>query len=102
MPLIILGLIVIASIVAYAIINGGDDGNEDTRSVRERYAHMFEDRAKDATEELSKQIRRRAGIHDADFTVEDDGYGGPAKDPDDNTIQFPSDVESAKRQRDIH
>lgn len=100
MPLIILGIIVAIALFAYWYI-GNQDGDEpeDLRGVRERYSHAFGDKAKDAGEELKKEIRRRAGIYDADFDVEDDGYGNSG---DDNTIPFPSDVEEEKRKRNIH
>ena len=104
MPLILLGLLLITGILIYAAVNRSYDESDDVESVRDRYSRMFEDKAKDAADELSRKIRNRAGIHDADFTVEDDGYGGSDSDKDesDNTIKFPSDVESEKRKRDIH
>ena len=42
MPLIILGLIVVVGIVIYALVKYGQSDEKDTRTVRERYPHVFE------------------------------------------------------------
>ena len=116
MPLIILGVIVIIAIVAYWYIgNQNSDDSIDPRDIRERYSHAFEEKAKniakDVGGDVKKAIRKRAGIFDVDYDVEDDGYGNSEKnnraktgkeDSEDNTIPFPSDVEREKRRRDIH
>ena len=112
MPLIILGLIVIIGIVIFWLISNSDieDGKIDTRPVRERYSHAFEDKAekakeaaKDVKDDVTKKIRKRAGIYEADYDIEDDGYGSSTSgESDDNTIPFPDDVEREKKKRDIH
>ena len=93
MPLILLGLIVIIGIVAYWYIGKQNSDNPlDPREVRERYSRSFEDKAKDVGDEVKKAVRKRAGIFDVDYDVEEE----------DNTIPFPQDVEREKRKRDIH
>ena len=114
MPLIILGLLVIIGIAAYWYIgNQNSDDPIDPREMRDRYSRVFEDKAKDIAkdvgDDVKKAIRKRAGIFDVDYDVEDDGYGENAasdknssRDANDNSIPFPSDVEREKRKRDIH
>lgn len=114
MPLIILGLLVILGIIGYWYIgNQNSDNPIDPHEVREHYSRAFEDKAKtvakDVGDEVKRVVRKRAGIFDVDYDVEDDGYGGHPgthegadKEPDDNTIPFPSDVEREKQKRDIH
>lgn len=41
MPLLILGLLLIIGLLAYSIVRYINSGEEDTRSVRERYPHAF-------------------------------------------------------------
>ena len=112
MPLIILGLILIIAVVVYWVVANSDtdDGKIDTRPIKEHYSHVFEeksDKARDAAQgvkdDIAKKIRKRAGIYDVDFDIEDDGYGDSSeKAPDDNTVEFPSDVEAEKKKRNIH
>ena len=109
MPLIILGLLFIIGIVAYWFFNsyGSDELPPDARSLREHYSNAAQDKAREVAEdvkgEVMRRIRKRAGIHEVDYTVEDDGYGESGSDAStDNTIHFPSDVEDEKRKRDIH
>ena len=109
MPLIILGVIVIISIAAYwYIVNQNSDEPIDPQEVRERFSHAFEGRAKDIAkdvgDDVKKAIRKRAGIFDVDYDVEDDGYGNRSSsdNPDNNTIPFPADAENEKRRRGIH
>lgn len=99
MPLIILGLLVVIGIIAYWFIgNSSSDKPLTPRDIRERYTQPVKEKAKDTAkevkEDVAKKIRKRAGIYDADYDIEDDGYG--------NTIPFPSDVEREKKKRDIH
>ena len=93
MPLIILGLIVIISIAAYWYI-GKQNSDEPVspRDIGGKFSNAAQEKAKDVRDDVAKKIRRRAGIYDVDYEVEDD----------DNTIEFPSDVERAKRKRNIH
>ncbi|MBP3895231.1 MAG: hypothetical protein J6D07_02065 [Mogibacterium sp.] len=108
MPLIILGAIVVIAIIIYWYIgNQNSDEPIDPREIRDRYSHAFEEKARDIAngvgDDIKKSVRKRAGIFDVDYDVEDDGYGArDSKDPEDNTIPFPSDVEGEKRKRDIH
>ena len=120
MPLIILGLIVIIGIVIFWVVSNSDfeDGKIDTSPIKEHYSNAFGDKAekakgaaKDVADDLTRIIRKRAGIYDVDYDVEDDGYGNrgsnsaeneAATDSEDNSIPFPTDVEREKRRRDIH
>ena len=111
MPLIILGLILIIAVVIYWVVanSNTDDGKVDTSPIKEHYSHVFEektDKARDAAQgvkdDLAKKIRKRAGIYDVDFDIEDDGYGeSPSKNAEDNSIPFPDDVELAKKEHNI-
>ncbi|MBQ6623831.1 MAG: hypothetical protein IJH57_04355 [Mogibacterium sp.] len=119
MPLIILGLLVVIGIVGYWYIgNQHSDDPINPREVREHYSRAFEEKAKDVAKDVGdgvkKAVRKRAGIFDVDYDVEDDGYGGKSSSSDsnshnedsdnrdDNTIPFPQDVEREKCKRDIH
>jgi hypothetical protein len=93
MPLIILGLIVIIGIVIYALIIYGRSGEKDTRTVRERYPHVFE-----------KMDRMKKG---ANYTVVDDedssqNENKAASSDGGHTLYFPDDAEVEKRKRNIH
>ena len=83
MPLILLGFIVILGIVIYALVRyaNSDDGETDTRPVRERYSHAFPPVKKDS-DAGSSDDARHAG----------DGH----------TMYFPTDAEIEKRKRNIH
>ena len=68
MPLIILGLIVIIGIIIFWVVSNSDfeDGKIDTRPVKERYSHAFEDKtekakeaAKDVKDDVEKEKKRR-------------------------------------------
>ena len=76
----------------------------DIRDLREDVSRAFGDKARDIGDDIKKAARKRAGIFEADYDLEDDGYGNSDKDKDkdDNTIPFPEDVEKEKRKRDIH
>ena len=98
MPLIILGLLVITGIVIYALVRRSQSEEVDTRTVRERYPHVFE-KFDDIKEEMKKG---------ASYTVIDD-EDGPAedinakyRDEDGHTLHFPDDAEVEKRKRNIH
>ena len=88
MPLILLGLIVVISIAAYWYI--GKQNSDDPLSPKD-IGDRVSDVAQNKKREVAKKIRKRAGIFDVDYEVEED-----------NTIPFPSDVEREKRKRDIH
>jgi len=92
MPLIILGILVISGIAAYWYI--GKQNSDDPvrpRDIGDRVSSAAQEKAQDVKNEVAKKIRKRAGIFDVDYEVEED-----------NTIPFPSDVEREKRKRDIH
>ena len=103
MPLIILGLIVIIGIAFYWYIgNKNSDDPVNPRDIGERVSYAAQEKAKDVKDDVAKKIRKRAGIYDVDYEVEDDGYGERSSSEDDNTIPFPDDVERAKKKHNIH
>lgn len=103
MPLILLGLLLIVGVITYwYLVKQNSDEPIDPRSMREHYSIVFDEKAEGIKEDVAKKIRKKAGIYDADFDIEDDGYGSSSDSADDNTIRFPSDVERAKRKHDIH
>lgn len=94
MPLIILGLLVIVGIVIYAYVNRRQNEEVDTRTVRERYPHVFE-----------KFEQMKSGTN---YTIIDDEEGedednnAKYRDDDGHTLHFPDDAEVEKRKRNIH
>ena len=90
MPLILLGLLVIIGIVLYSLVRYGQSEEKDTRTVRERYPHVFE-----------KIDGMKKG---ADYTIiEDDEDDQPdSKKDDGHTLHFPDDAEVEKRKRNIN
>ena len=115
MPLIILGLLVVIGIIAYWFIgNQNSDKPVNPHDIEDKISSAVHSKAKDIKDDLTKRIRRRAGIYDIDYDVKDDGYGNSsdsepitsnskskAQDADNNTIPFPEDAEREKRRRDI-
>ena len=93
MPLIILGLIVIAGIVIYALVRyANSDEQIDMRPVRERYSHVFEKMKENMNKGASYEV------------VDDDEYQGTADGQtgsDGHTMYFPDDAEVEKRKRNI-
>ena len=98
MPLIILGLMVVAGIVIYALVRYRQNEEVDTRTVRERYPHVFE-----TIDQKIDQMKRGANytiIDDDDEDVEDNN--AKYRDEDGHTLHFPDDAEVEKRKRNIH
>ncbi len=98
MPLIILGLMVVAGIVIYALVRYRQNEEEDTRTVRERYPHVFE-----TIDQKIDQMKKGANytiIDDDDEDVEDNN--AKYRDEDGHTLHFPDDAEVEKRKRNIH
>ena len=81
MPLIILGLLVVVGIVIYALAMKRQNEEVDTRTVRERYPHVFE-----KFEEKVEQMKKGANytiIDDDEEAAEDhrhDAGGGISAD----------------------
>ena len=100
MPLIILGLMVVAGIVIYALVRYRQNEEEDTRTVRERYPHVFE-----TIDQKIDQMKKGAN-----YTIIDDEEDGDEavdsnakyRDEDGHTLHFPDDAEVEKRKRNIH
>ena len=98
MPLIILGLMVVAGIVIYALVRYRQNEEVDTRTVRERYPHVFE-----TIDQKIDQMKKGANytiIDDDDEDVEDNN--AKYRDEDGHTLHFPDDAEVEKRKRNIH
>ena len=98
MPLIILGLMVVAGIVIYALVRYRQNEEEDTRTVRERYPHVFE-----TIDQKIDQMKKGANytiIDDDDEDVENNN--AKYRDEDGHTLHFPDDAEVEKRKRNIH
>ena len=95
MPLIVLGLIVIAGIVIYALVRyaSSDDEPIDLRPVRERYSHVFE--------KMKENMNKGANYEVVDDGEDDSPEAGPSKG-DGHTMYFPDDAEVQKRKRNIH
>ena len=98
MPLIVLGLIVVLGIVIYALVRYGQSEEVDTRTVRERYPHVFE-----KIEKTMDQVKKNAT-----YTVIDDDEeeatdnNANYRSEDGHTLHFPDDAEVEKRKRNIH
>ena len=94
MPLIILGLIVIAGIVIYALVRyANSDEQIDMRPVSERFSHVFE--------KMKENMRKGANyevVEDDDEDQPGDGQSGSGG----RTMHFPDDAEVEKRKRNIH
>ena len=100
MPLFILGLLVVVGIVIYAVVNYRQSEEKDTRTVRERYPHVFE-----KIDETFDQMKKGANY----TIIDDDDDGEEAvddnakyRDEDGHTLHFPDDAEVEKRKRNIH
>ena len=108
MPLIILGLLVVVGIVIYALAMKRQNEEVDTRTVRERYPHVFE-----KFEEKMEQMKKGANytiIDDADFPdrgdddeeAAEEDINAKYRDEDGHTLHFPDDAEVEKRKRNIN
>lgn len=98
MPLIILGLLVVSGIVIYAVVRKRQSEEVDTRTVRERYPHVFE-----TIDQKIDQMKKGANytvVDDDEEDVEDDN--AKYRDEDGHTLHFPDDAEVEKRKRNIH
>ena len=98
MPLIILGLLVVSGIVIYAVVRKRQSEVVDTRTVRERYPHVFE-----TIDQKIDQMKKGANytvVEDDEEDVEDDN--AKYRDEDGHTLHFPDDAEVEKRKRNIH
>ena len=93
MPLIILGLIVIIGIVIYALVMYGNSGEKDSRTVRERYPHVFE--------KFDKMKNKGANYTVVEDDEEDDDDDDPGSNGSGHTMYFPTDAEVEKRKRNI-
>ena len=101
MPLIILGLLVVIGIVIYALANRKQSEEVDTRTVRERYPHVFE-----KIDEKIDQMKKGANYTIIDDDEKDaadlDDVNAKYRDDDGHTLHFPDDAEIEKRKRNIH
>ncbi len=100
MPLIILGLLVVIGIVIYALVRYGQSEEKDTRTVRERYPHVFE-----KIDEKVEQMKKGANytvIDDDEVADDAEDINAKYRDEDGHTLHFPDDAEVEKRKRNIH
>ena len=99
MPLIILGLLVVIGIVIYALARRGQSEEVDTRTVRERYPHVFE-----KIDEKIDQMKKGANytVIDDEDEADPDDINAKYRDEDGHTLHFPDDAEIEKRKRNIH
>ena len=84
MPLIILGLLVVSGIVIYAVVRKRQSEEVDTRTVRERYPHVFE-----TIDQKIDQMKKGANytvVEDDEEDVEDDN--AKYRDEDGHTLHF--------------
>ncbi len=93
MPLIILGLMVVVGIVIYALVRYRQSEEKDTRTVRERYPHVFE------KFDRMKKDENYTIIDDDEEVIDDNAK---YRDEDGHTLHFPDDAEVEKRKRNIH
>ena len=70
MPLIILGLLAAIGIVIYALIRYGQSDDVDTRTVRERYPHVFE-KVEQTVDHMKKGVNYTIIDDDEDNVSED-------------------------------
>jgi len=94
MPLIILGFLVVIGILIYAFVSYSQSEEKDTRTVRERYPHIFE-----KFEDMKKGASYTV-VEDDEDEYEDESSS--KSDDDGHTLHFPDDAEVEKRKRNIH
>lgn len=76
MPLIILGLLLLIGLLAYSIIRYVNSGEEDHRSVRERYPQAFPPKKKpDDKEDAEEDVDENEPIY-AEGYVDSDSFRG--------------------------
>ena len=94
MPLIVLGLLVIAGVIIYALVRyaNSDDEPLDLRPVRERYSHVFD--------KMKENMQKGANYEVVDD--EDEPSADVSSKGTGNTMHFPDDAEVEKRKRNIH
>ena len=101
MPLIILGLLVVIGIVIYALANRKQSGEVDTRTVRERYPHVFE-KIDEKIDQMKKGANYTIIDDDEEDAADPDDVNAKYRDDDGHTLHFPDDAEIEKRKRNIH
>ena len=101
MPLIILGLLVVIGIVIYALANRKQSEEVDTRTVRERYTHVFE-KIDEKIDQMKKGANYTIIDDDEEDAADPDDVNAKYRDDDGHTLHFPDDAEIEKRKRNIH
>ena len=101
MPLIILGLLVVIGIVIYALANRKQSEEVDTRTVRERYPHVFE-KIDEKIDQMKKGANYTIIDDDEEDAADPDDVNAKYRDNDGHTLHFPDDAEIEKRKRNIH
>ena len=91
MPLIILGVLLLISLLTYAIIKYKRDYQPSMKKVKSKLDEAFE--------KARSQFNRDA----ANFSAEEFDLDEKSKSGDDNTIHFPTEnLETEKHKRNIH
>lgn len=101
MPLIILGLLVVIGIVIYALVRYRQSEEKDTRTVRERYPHVFE-KIDEKVDQMKKGANYTIIDDDEENTEAAEDINAKYRDEDGHTLHFPDDAEVEKRKRNIH
>lgn len=101
MPLIILGLLVVVGIVIYALAMKRQNEEVDTRTVRERYPHVFE-KFEEKVEQMKKGANYTIIDDDEEAAEESEDINAKYRDEDGHTLHFPDDAEVEKRKRNIN
>lgn len=101
MPLIILGLLVVVGIVIYALAMKRQNEEVDTRTVRERYPHVFE-KFEEKMEQMKKGANYTIIDDDEEAAEEAEEINAKYRDEDGHTLHFPDDAEVEKRKRNIN
>ena len=101
MPLIILGLLVVVGIVIYAVVRKRQSEEVDTRTVRERYPHVFE-KFEEKMEQMKKGANYTIIDDDEEAAEEAEDINAKYRDEDGHTLHFPDDAEVEKRKRNIN
>ena len=74
MPLIILGLLLLLCLLAYSIVRYLNSGEEDTRTVRERYPHAFPPKEKKEDADHADAAEASGDTDDEDEVIYAEGY----------------------------
>ena len=101
MPLIIFFFFFVVGIVIYALAIRKQNEEVDTRTVRERYPHVFE-KFEEKMEQMKKGANYTIIDDDEEAAEEAEDINAKYRDEDGHTLHFPDDAEVEKRKRNIN